>query len=93
MTSKYDNNNYRIEIVNIMENYNLTDIWSDLYGNQKQMQWKREHLGSRIDYFIISEHLSSIVNCFEIKHMAHTDHYLLKLSLQKIIDTNIYLSQ
>jgi exonuclease III len=80
--NKPENNNYRNELKSIMGNLYLSDVWKTLNPNRKGYTWNRGKNSSRLDYFIISDHLlNKNIKC-EIHPTTHTDHLMLTLDLE-----------
>jgi exonuclease III len=78
MSDTSDNNNYRQEILSYMETYKMIDIWRVLNPDKRVFTWHRGNSRSRLDYFIVSEHLLNCVSNIEILPGVHSDHCLLQ---------------
>ena len=70
-------------IIKNMEEFNLCDIWRDLNPDTKQFSWvKRDPLKmARLDYFLISEHLSPYTTKCDIAPGFKSDHSLVSLEI------------
>ena len=86
-----DNHNYmhvnnpraKAAVIKNMEELNLCDIWRDLNPDTKTFSWvKRDPLKmARLDYFLISEHLSPYVIKSHIAPGFKSDHSLVSLEI------------
>ena len=72
------------QITNITETYDMIDIWRALNEQEKRFTWrsttKRGRVSSRLDFWLISSHLSFNVENTEIEPSIKTDHSLIKLT-------------
>ena len=76
--------NLLLEIIN---EYNLTDIWRLQHPDKKQYTWhssKKPHISSRLDYFLVSSCLNNNTNKSNIKAGYRTDHSAISLSIDFI---------
>ena len=74
-------------VKDIISDFELIDIWRSLNSTQLKYTWMSHDckIGSRIDYFLVSESLvTSVVNC-DISFGYKTDHSLISLSLLKSV--------
>ena len=76
-----DNANYRAEVISFMETHEFIDIWRTLNPYKKVFTWSRGKSRSRLDYLITSEHLLNSLAKVDILPGIHSDHSLIKLSL------------
>ena len=72
------------EIERIMRVYNLTDIWRNLNLNTECFTWRNKSLKiqCRLDYFLISNDLNSLVTSCKILNSPETDHSAITLHLK-----------
>lgn len=66
----------------LLEDWGLCDMWRIRYPKKKGFTFHRGKYASRIDYFMISQHLSGLVDPIKAETLAHSDHNLLSLSLK-----------
>ena len=75
------------EINNLMEDFNLIDIWRMLNPQKRRYTWRRRNpvIQSRLDYWLIPNELIYSVNECSIKPSIKSDHSLicLKIKFQK----------
>lgn len=71
-------------IQQIMNNYNLIDIWREKHKSTKQYTWENATIGvmTRLDYYLISRTLQSEVDTCVITESILTDHRMVILSLK-----------
>ena len=69
-------------IEKIMEDMDLIDIWRVYYPENKTYTWRRKNpiKQSRLDYFLVSSELSTIVSDTNIFPGYKTDHSAIQLS-------------
>ena len=79
--NRQDNINYRNEIISIINSFNLTDAWRDLYPTTKRYTWHSRGKAARLDYFLISEHLMNDLITYKIIPGLHSDHSILIITL------------
>ncbi|MES9884044.1 MAG: reverse transcriptase domain-containing protein [Sedimenticola sp.] len=74
----------RDKIKNIIEKYDLSDIWRIQHGNQQRFTWHSNstpRVLCRLDYFLVSDNLVNTIKKSEIKSSMKTDHALVKLTI------------
>ena len=74
----------RQKIIDIIETYDLTDIWRDKHPGLMQYTWHSSHkppIFCRLDYFLISKNISNIVISCEHKTSYKSDHSIVTLSI------------
>ena len=91
LNQSLDNHNYmhinnpraKDAVISNMEKYNLRDIWRDLNPETKTYTWtKREPMKmARLDFFLISEHLSPFVVKSQISPGFKSDHSIVSLEI------------
>ena len=71
----------REEVLNIMIEVNLVDVWRELNLEKQQFTWRRKatHQQARLDFFLISEFLFTSVEEAKILLGYQTDHSLILL--------------
>ena len=74
----------RNEVIKLKEIYKLQDPWRVTYPSQKRFTWfKRNPVKkARLDFFLISEELMSLVNKVDINPGYRTDHSIIELELR-----------
>ena len=80
------NTQYSIKIQNLMDEYNIVDIWRLLNPNTKHYTWRQKQpkIQSRLDYFLISGELVYNIKHTKIKPAIRTDHSLLEIKVTLI---------
>ena len=80
---KINNENAHKKVTEIMENFDLIDIWRELNPERKRYTWRRTTpvQQSRLDFFLVSETLSLFVSDADIISGYKTDHSLITLTL------------
>ncbi len=78
MSNKNDNPVYRKNICSLMESMSLTDCFRD---NTRRYTWHALGMSSRLDYWLISEHLLNEIQSYKILLGLHSDHSILKMEL------------
>ena len=86
MDSMLNHTNCQELIAEYIKKENLCDIWRSRNPEIKQYTWCRQFIkgklsASRIDFFLISEHLGSKVKTIDINVGFRTDHSLIELSI------------
>ena len=71
------------QVDNLMINLDLLDIWRELYPEMRRYTWRRNTplQQSRLDFFLISDLLSTFVTNGDIKAGYRTDHSMITLTL------------
>ena len=71
------------QVDNLMINLDLLDIWRELYLEMRRYTWRRNTplQQSRLDFFLISDLLSTFVTNADIKAGYRTDHSMITLTL------------
>ena len=72
---------------NIIENYNMIDIWRTVNPHDSKFTWHsntKPSIFCRLDDFLISESLCNIIDTCNIKPGFMTDHSLVEIKLHKI---------
>ena len=81
MPETNDNPNYRAEVLSLLESSGYIDLWRTLNPHARIFTWCRGKAKSRLDYFITSEHFLNTFSEVTILPGIHSDHSLLKFSL------------
>ena len=76
--------NYRNSLMNLMEELNLIDIYRQIHPTTKSFTYESKplNLKSRIDFFLISRHLSRCVKNSEIRTSIAPDHKSIFLNIE-----------
>jgi exonuclease III len=80
MKNKCDNINYRNEILSLLDVFNLTDAWRELFPETRRYTWHARGKSSRLDYFFLSEYLMNDLTSYKIIPGLHSDHSILSLT-------------
>ena len=77
----------QIDLSNVMNNFDLEDVWRRRNPNQLEFSWESRGKMSRIDYFLVSESLDSQVKDIQYLYAPFSDHrpVFLKLKTSDII--------
>ena len=76
----------RLEVLRLMNNLNLYDVWREENGDKKSFTWKRKigpntfQMG-RLDFFLVSQSMIDLSCNENIKPGYRTDHSLINLTL------------
>ncbi len=74
----------RKTLLNIMDTFNLTDIWRTQHPNKTKFTWhsnSKPPIFCRLDYFLISDNLQNSVAKTDIKSSYKSDHSLISIDL------------
>lgn len=74
----------RISIHNLIDQFNLIDIWRSQHLNIKNFTWSsssEQPILCRLDYFLISNSLSGRIDSSDISHGFRSDHSLVSFSI------------
>lgn len=69
----------------IIDRYNLVDVWRALNPSKKQFTWRKfnSNKQGRLDYFLISENLMADMKDVAIKSGYRSDHSIITLDINK----------
>ena len=87
MSNKGDNPVYRAEIQSMLETLDLNDAWRTLNPLSRRYTWHSHGRSSRLDYFFVSDHLLNTIIDYKILPGLHSDHSILKMTLQSDVST------
>ena len=78
-----NNPNAKKKVDQIKNDLNLVDPWRELHIGEKMFTWRQPtpFKAARLDYFLVTSELMSLVNKIEILPGYRSDHSLVKLSL------------
>ena len=73
----------RTAVLNLMENYGLTDIFRYLNPSTRRYSWRKKKplKQARLDFFLTSSHMSDIIKSCDIKVGYRTDHSRIDLEI------------
>lgn len=71
----------RARLLSLMDEWGLTDIWRVRNECNPGFTFRRGSYSSRLDYLLISSHLSESVKNMEIDTIVHSDHAILSISI------------
>lgn len=71
----------RQRVTTLMEESDLTDVWRYRNPTLSRFTFHRGRQASRIDYWLISNHLADICMEADITHLSLSDHSMLTLSI------------
>ena len=79
-----NNPNAQQAVENMINELNMCDIWRELNPDCRRFTWRRTNpfQQSRLDFFLLSESLVSIVEDADIKYGYRTDHSMVTLKLK-----------
>ena len=79
-----NNPNSRQKVLEIIENYALSDIFRELHSNSRRYTWRKNNprKQARLDFFLISENLLPSVKTSDIDFGYRSDHSFPKLVLK-----------
>ena len=74
----------RTEVLNMMENKNLSDVFRELYPDKKKFSWRRRNpvKMARLDYFLVTNSMMDIIENCEIKPSFKSDHCIIELRIK-----------
>ncbi len=79
-------------IENYCDEYNLIDIWRTLYPDVKRFTWRGNTkcgiIQSRLDYWLISRHMTYDLDSVDVKPSIKSDHSIISVSF-KIRNTQL----
>lgn len=78
---------YRARILSFLENWSLCDIWRQRNPNKTGFTFRRGSYASRLDYVMISNHLSELVCSSTSKMLAHSDPAMVLVSIKPSLIT------
>ena len=80
---RLNNPNAKRKVDQLKNDLNLVDPWRELHAHEKMFTWRQPtpFKAARLDYFLVSTELLSLVNKTEILPGYRSDHSLVKLSL------------
>lgn len=73
----------RLKLSTLLSEWGLCDVWRMRNPNEPGFTFRRGTFASRLDYFMMSTHLSDSVASMNTKVLAHSDHAMLIMSLNK----------
>jgi exonuclease III len=82
MPNKNDNPVYRNEILSMIESMDINDAWRTLFPNTRRYTWHARGRSSRLDYFLISNHLLNNLITYKILPGIHSDHSILFMKFE-----------
>lgn len=79
--------NVRNKIFMLMEEWGLMDIWRVRNPAKRDYTFRRGAYASRLDLFLIAQHLSDVVTNTSNQYIVHSDHAMIILSLRPTVTT------
>lgn len=73
---------YRAGLCSFMDNWSLCDVWRMRNPGKTGYTFRRGNYASRLDYIMISNHLSELVGSSTIKMLAHSDHAMVSVAIK-----------
>lgn len=73
---------YRNTIFSLIEKWSLCDIWRLRNPRKTGFTFRRGKYSSRLDYIMISNHLSELADSPGSRRLAHSDHAMISVSLK-----------
>ncbi|KAK3084078.1 hypothetical protein FSP39_007782 [Pinctada imbricata] len=79
-----NNPNARKVVLDLMEEFNLTDVWRVHNKESKGFTWsvRNPYKRARLDFFLVSDELMNIVESSQISPGYRTDHSLIEICLK-----------
>lgn len=74
-------NEVGLKIGALMEEWDLCDVWRIRNPTAKGFTFRRGAYASRLDYILVSSHLSDSIKTSDVKMTPHSDHALVTVSL------------
>jgi len=76
--------NYRTTLKALVECYELCDIWRLNNDNKRMFTWhcKKKKIYCRLDYWLVSEHLTNLIYETDIIPSVLSDHSIVKISIR-----------
>jgi len=76
--------NYRTTLKALVECYELCDIWRLNNENKRMFTWhcKKKKIYCRLDYWLVSEHLTNLIYETDIIPSVVSDHSIIKISIR-----------
>lgn len=71
-------------IISLMEDFHLSDAWRMVNPRTRHFTFRRRAYASRLDYWLISDHLTECLHASEISQVALSDHAMVSISLRSI---------
>ncbi len=73
-------------LYDIMEQYNLEDIWRKKNPATKRFTWTRKNptVKSRLDYWLVSEKIVDNVDTVAMEPSVHSDHSVISIQLKNV---------
>ena len=81
MSNTHDNENYRQELLQLLEIHNMADVFRVLNPHARRYTWHSRGLASRLDYWFISEELLNVIQNVDIKPGIFSDHSMILLDI------------
>ena len=81
MAHSNDNPLYRKEIIEMLDTYDMVDIWRVLNPDSRRYTWHSRGLSSRLDYWFVSDHLLNVTSKVEILPGVFSDHSMLMIEI------------
>lgn len=72
----------RSALRSLMEDWNLADVWRIRNPHEKNFTFRRGAYSSRLDFFLISSHLTDVASKADILLFHSSDHANVNLALE-----------
>lgn len=76
--------NHRGRLKNIMENFSLTDVWRVRHPDSKGYTFRKRNYASRLDFFLVSDHLSEGVTKLKVIENVQSDHSIVTMHINNV---------
>lgn len=73
----------RARIESLKEEMDLTDVWRVRNPMKRGYTFSRGPYSSRLDYFLVSDHLADRVSSMDINNLVHSDHAMISMALNQ----------
>lgn len=76
-----DNESFRKELMNVMEDNSMIDIWRIRNPQKVEFSWHRNDIGSRLDYILIEESMENRIVSVGMESSPFSDHRMVKMAI------------
>lgn len=66
----------------LREDWGLCDLWRVRNPSQRGYTFRRGTYASRLDYFLVSNHISELVSSCKVTSLVHSDHAMISMVVQ-----------
>ncbi|KAK3105615.1 hypothetical protein FSP39_001875 [Pinctada imbricata] len=79
-----NNPNARKQVLKLMEEHNLSDVWRVQHDNIKRYTWSTRNptKRARLDFFLLSDELLTVLDASNISHGYRSDHSMIDMTIK-----------